>query len=703
MHPILRPCLIASLAACLVASAPPAPSPWSTTVRRTMGGEVLESCTTWQLLFKSGTEGVSGTTHPQVKAWMDMGDLTTRWVDEKAFDPFLKRRGLDAATTWLLVDPENRLVLSGAGLPSAEAVAQAISMSLVKSPREVLKAFLKLHPERADLWRQALHVRYQKLVAVVESHRAVEGESPEVALTRLQEHPAWAEVAWALKGLREVPEWPLAFRGDGSHSLHRASMLSAPPTYLSEVRVLRDELVTALGEDPSEDSLQALWCNLAQALPSPRVQDFLGMLLPLPGAQADRGPLGGLVMLLEGRQDWEGLLRLTDAIGDRVVSQTGLTPPQWKKARGIHVDWVGTTRLRALLHLGREAEGARWIENCHHWAGSEWEGRKWVDHLGKLPASWLPLLDQPPGPDPVAPAPAPLPVSVRLRVLDDPALLRRLKVQRRELPLALWPAGAFEVEPATPEELQRWKKDAPGLAWVLVQEGRELARGTAAPEVDALAQILDGARPAPLRDLEAFLRQNPQRMDGWRRKQELLRARMPHDRLELALCETAERTGLPLKPSKDWRPRPEVWAPVARRVLPRLLERLERFPNALQHWEAVLDWMDVHPAPPALGPRILAMGQLPLPDHVGALPGYLLAGGLNAMARHGRHQDVATVVEGVMDDLRREIRRGGDTDPTLKRILILGAEAQEALGRSAQAKAWREEAAQVKGVDREGR
>jgi len=133
------------------------------------------------------------------------------------------------------------------------------------------------------------------------------------------------------------------------------------------------------------------------------------------------------------------------------------------------------------------------------------------------------------------------------------------------------------------------------------------------------------------------------------------------------------------------------------------LERLERFPNASQHWEAVLDWMDVHPAPPALGPRILGMGQLPLPGHVGAMPGYLLAEGLNAMARHGRHQDVATVVEGLMDDLRREIRRGGDAGPTLKRILILGAEAQEALGRPAQGKVWREEAAQVKGADRESR
>jgi hypothetical protein len=170
-----------------------------------------------------------------------------------------------------------------------------------------------------------------------------------------------------------------------------------------------------------------------------------------------------------------------------------------------------------------------------------------------------------------------------------------------------------------------------GPRWVLLRGEELLASGPGLPTTEKLDDSLRAQAVPRLETLSAFIKTHPDRLDARRERMELLRPRLPNQRLEQLFLQDCEALSSPIG-SLQFQPDKDRWGPVAKRICARLAEKLKNWPFGTDDWRAYSEWsgLDSRSARPA----ILLTNLDPWPHQAFArLPGPIPGTASNAVMR----------------------------------------------------------------------
>lgn len=573
------------------------------------------------------------------------GDLQAGGFGAGQAEALATSRGWGPEPHWVLLSPTGDLLASGDRAPEAAALLDAIRTTGWRPRTERRARFLMEHPDQGDARMEALMEALD--VAIAPLFRRAEGSgeaagSPGAKAQSEVDRTAWARVAEALQALRDVPGWTghpqvaeAAFRLGWGRSVV-AELLEGP------LAATRQDLEAALAQRPGSQELWRAWGLVAAGDPGARPEELLSRLEPGPGqARYPAAAAGPLRMVAAQREDWAALEQLTArALEGAWPTGAGWPSGELKERQTLLAAWV-PARAAALTALGRVREVGELLERSRSLVGGSW---------GRLLRNLRPVLLVP-GPaqegmesmrglfrqkDLPDPPTLPDPLPPRLALIGVPAWKAAwVRLGRHETFDAFLPGELawIDLSPDAEATLRRSRGWDATPRWVLLRGEEVAASGTELPDAGALGALVRGERLPLLERLNAFVAAHPDHLEAREALVEALRGRMPHLRMEVQLLDQARRTltpfhpgeGIPLTGVDDWTPLPELWTSAARRTLPLVEEGLRRWPEALDRWQAWLDWASLHPAKPDPGALLdtLALwrtrangGSGPVPDAV---------------------------------------------------------------------------------------
>ncbi|HXC18178.1 MAG TPA: hypothetical protein VNV60_12120, partial [Holophagaceae bacterium] len=547
--------------------------------------------------------------------------------------------------------------------------------------------------------------------------RIKEMENP-APLTPEQDQARWESTAKALRGFMGVEGWQIHQRLFLVLSRLDAAIAKASLILKDPFQRMEQGVEAALREHPSDEGLWGLGFSFENLASIIDPEALLASLEPPPHAPWPPEPAcGPLVMAFARRDDWAGLEDLAARAFARGMNPAvALYQGQDFRVRMIR-SW-GSVRFVALVHLGRKDEAAGFVKELRAQAGSAWQdiasddlARPLEYNLGKddpLVQSLRAAKDDKAPPDPPKLAFPPVP---HLALLGHPAWERAWKGLAANSAFDAWePGEELGWQPLKPKEEQALRVDlGPEPRWVLLRGEELLASGTELPRPAFLADRLRAEGLPYLEQLDAFIRTHPDHLEAREARMEALRGRMPNERLEATLLGDARATlapflqGAEVRLPADWKPRKELWAPAARRVLPELEAHLRRWPERKGLWEAWLDWAQVSADPPSPARMMesLAIWKTRTGGGAGPLPDAVLEAVSKHLVEEERWKDLADWCRafwegGVRDELARlalplpggrrqdRDRRGEQTQFYSRAVLNPYRTALEKLGRIAQ-------------------
>lgn len=214
------------------------------------------------------------------------------------------RAALAKQPQWFLLEAKSDAVLAGGmTLPSPAALAQILERAGFRDRARELRAYLKRDPDSLEARDQLLSVLRQRGEAAALRFLGVQVESPEERLERGDEAALFEDgstkadlsKAKPLNPVQDLEAWSAftgeldaAFRGGQWRELDQAWLRGgrpldeASPTLQGLYLRWMPEVEAALREDPSSESLWALWCWMSQATGGHRLGPLLASLQPSP-------------------------------------------------------------------------------------------------------------------------------------------------------------------------------------------------------------------------------------------------------------------------------------------------------------------------------------------------------------------------------------------------------------------------------------
>ena len=672
-------------------------------------------------------------------------ELTSAEFEDGEEQAWGLRLGWEPGPHWLLLSPTGEPLLSGTSQPDPAKWLDAMRGTGWRPRFELRDAFLREHPDNGNAWGEALYeaARYASHRAVVE-HRLNApdpAKDPGLNLDDIDNRPTppdqdqaqWGPAVLALRGLMGVEGWT-----EQPHLLLPLISLRVGGVKNSQImreplRRLRQGLETALRRRPKNILLwsawEACWDLSPEVDPRALVQSLDGAPREPWPPLSSSGPLGEAFV---SNQDWVGLESLASRAFDDAMNRD-LLPYQGKDyPYQVVANW-GFWRLLALEKQGRTTEARELVKAFRSTLGSRWPeyasgglGPSLAFYLGKegpLVQSLKDAKHEKAPPDPPKPV---FPPPLRLALMGHPVWEREWNRYASLAAFDSWEPGEElgwqALKPQEEKALCAHLGWGPQPRWMLLRGEEVLASGGTLPTPTYLADRVRAEGEPYLDQLGAFIRQHPDQLEAREARMGALRSRMPNERLEGTLLEDALVTLEPFHPGEgsilpmvgDWKPRRELWAPAARRALPDLESRLQRWPERRELWEAWLDWAQVsdRPASPARLMENLAIWKSRSAGGAGPLPDGILALVSKRLADEGRWQDLADWCQafwdgGVREELRRLTRsipigaratrehRGEAINRFLKSLVNPYRIALEKLGRTAQLNAFLQEVGEM--------
>lgn len=654
------------------------------------------------------------------------------------------RLGWKLGPHWLLLSPEGEPLLSGTESPDPARLLDAMRGTGWRSRFELRDQFLREHPDNGDAWGEAEYdaARFASHRAVVEHRlRAPDPRADQgLELDDMDKRPTppdqdqaqWGPAVFALNGLLGVEGWSdqqdlffgvTALRVGG---VKNSALMRDP------LRRLRQGTEAALRRHPSDYMLWAAWNALWELSPD---SDPQALLQSLDGAPRQPWPplasADSVGEAFVAKQDWTGL----ESIASQAYAQAMDPLVRLYQGDGFVERMIsswGFWRVLALAKQRREVEAQGVVKELRSLSGSRWP--VYADtrfapslefYLGKedalVKSLWAARGEKTP-PDPPKLAP---PLALHLALVGHPAWERDWNGYATQSAFDAWePSEEVSWVPLKPQD-ERALRARLGWGsephWILLRGDGLLASSTALPTPAFLADRLRAEGLPYLEQLDAFIRTHPDHLEAREARMELLRRRMPNERLEATLLDDARATLKPFLQSEQahlpvaWTPRKELWEPVARRMVPELEARLQRWPERVELWEAWLDWAEAskqRPSPTRFM-QGLSIWKTRIRGGAGPLRDQVLAAVSKHLTDEARWQDLAEWCQafwegGVRDELARlalplpvggrrdRERRGEQVELYTRALLAPYRLALEKLGRDAQLRTFLEE---VKTVD----
>ena len=272
---------------------------------------------------------------------------------------------------WLLLDTQSEAVLAkGLTLPSAAAFAQVLESAGFHDRARELRAYLKRDPDSLEARDQLLSILRQRGEAAALRFLGIQVESPEERLERgddtalFEDGSTKADLSKAkpLSPVQDLEAWSAftgeldaAFRGGQWRGLDLAWLRDArpldeaSPTLQGLYLRWMPEVENALRENPSSESLWALWCWMSQATGGHRLGPLLASLQPSP---------------LTPKGDWP------PPRAARLWLETAKTPADWAALKA-HYEAVWEEGFHPLIQRSVEKSSIPWE-------------RDWADALAPL-------------------------------------------------------------------------------------------------------------------------------------------------------------------------------------------------------------------------------------------------------------------------------------------------------------------------------
>jgi hypothetical protein len=220
---------------------------------------------------------------------------------------------------WALVAPGGRLLSEGTAAPSAAALLDAYRASGLSTRADLLRAFLRTHPDHADaLARLILELRGPAERRTQLLAPASEDPSkPPVQLKDEDDARIWDEYAGLYERLLGEGHWLEA--GGETGPLPVAMPLSAEALHSPRLRSLAERMLPGVERDlrrrPGDERRWKVWLSLRAASGKGRPHDLLAGLTPPPGSGRWPPPAAVDAFVEDARQtgDWRSAEPLLEA------------------------------------------------------------------------------------------------------------------------------------------------------------------------------------------------------------------------------------------------------------------------------------------------------------------------------------------------------------------------------------------------------
>ena len=516
---------------------------------------------------------------------------------------------------WVLFNPKGERVDDGVGVPTPSRIRETMEKAGWKPLREALQEHLRRHPGDGQA-----QVELAFLLARHGRDRKYAGTLSRAWVERLR-----GELLPPLRALADTPELeqglaearPQPF-GPTVAALWVAE-LDKDPEIGDAVKRLFAVVPPQLARDPENRSLWVVRDYSHRE--GDGTEDGPTFLASLEGVPGQPWPPTFLETYLQGwyRKDPVRLAIAATGMVDQnlkpsLVARLGRpqiiqTLETWGE---LHLE--GLVRLRqmdeALAYLGwmRVQSGRAWPQVSSRLSkalqlvaaedGSGPKGEETLEYL--LSAAQKVLLQTAlataPLPDPSLPTSEPL----RLALLDGESFKRPWEELQRHPALALWDATEVSWVSLRPKEIDHLKGRyswPSGVRWVLLQGDQMLVSQAGFPTIQTIESALWAQGIPQLEILGAWIKAHPDRMDARRGRVRLLQPRLPNPTLERIFLEDLEALEAAPGPL-NFKPDPDLWGPVARRIIFRLTERISHWPFQEANWKAYVAWTGLIQKPP---------------------------------------------------------------------------------------------------------
>lgn len=546
---------------------------------------------------------------------LSSGELDINPLSEKDISAFWLKNEWGRDVDWALIAPNGNVASTGSGLPTGSALEGPILKSEWKSRGERFADFAKDPDSSGEAWGDAL-VDASRLMLFLDAQ--IKSDAGKPLPWWVWEAPPPDPLLLVLKDIAEK-EWIKALEGLRRHKGYErwpglaAALALAPETPTQGMKEalhpMLGDLVQELHRTPQSKQLWSVWSQVARRLPY-EVSEFTPSLFAVPEGEPWPPPAGlrAVLMVLRTRGDLWVLLSYCRNQLQASVPMTLGSDAAWHRERLQRIQDWGLPGLEALAKLKAESDGLVWIEELHRLWGKDWTTSNLHAFLRRVDRDWLPEswdkalraepLDDPPLLQNLVPFSMPY---LALDSQNNRALEKGWKALRHSPALDAWGPEDLGWSAISKEQLKRVREDY-GLEasprWFLFQ-GRNLnASGSSIPNPAFIQERLRSLGTPRLEVLDLFLSQHPESTEAHLERFQLLRNRLPQERLESKLRLDAEVALIPMTSEGAWSPSGEAWSFAAQRVLPRLVEKARHWPSELGTWKAWISWSELSPLKP---------------------------------------------------------------------------------------------------------
>ncbi len=563
----------------------------------------------WRVLARAAVNADAMRSEPLMRL-LSSGELDLNPFPATDLTAFWVKNDWGQEVDWALISPDGRVAATGAGPPTGSALEESILKSGWKSRGERFIDFVKNDAGSGDAWGDAFLDAGHLMIFIDGLLRADaakplpwwvwEAPPPDPMLLVLKEkaEKEWIKALEGLRGHKGYERWPGL---PGALSLAPGTPIQSQKDAL---RPMLDELIQELHRTPQSEALWAAWSQVARRLPM-EVSEFTPSLFSVPEGDPWPPPAGlrAVLPVLKARGDLRILLAYCHNQLHAPLPAAITSDSEFRRERMQRIQDWGLPGLEALVRLKAETDGLVWIEDLRHMWGKDWETSNLHAYLRRIDKDWLPgswdialradPLEDPPLPKTSAPSSTP---SLALDAQSDRVLQKGWKTLRGSPALDAWGPGELHWDPISKDLLKRVREDF-GLdakpRWFLFH-GRALnASGTSAPDPAFIQERLRSFGLPRLEVLALFLSKHPEQKEAHIERFQLLRNRLPQQRLEGDFRLDAEAALLPVTPDGTWSPSAEPWPTAAQRVLPKLEEKLRHWPSDLGAWKAWIAWSEI--------------------------------------------------------------------------------------------------------------
>jgi len=297
---------------------------------------------------------------------------------------------------WGLLDFRKNVIAHGSGMPTEEALYQALVQYNVETPANILRRFIREHPSHIGAKLRLLDL----LKSLAENKlRGKFGEDAGMDTNRMladeEDQAVWSEYASLYRqmlphclnqGRPTNMAWPNAFASDCF--IHSQIMKNLANLMLPQIEA-------SIRRQPADNEfLWSVWVFLSDLIERPRLfQNLRETLVPSPMSDPLRVlPINSRNLLLglyQARENWQGII---DVLEPSWSISWEITKDSMSVSRDIANNlWERETRylLEASLRLGKDTEANVYIELCSQTAAWEQIKQSAVDLAEKCEKTTL--------------------------------------------------------------------------------------------------------------------------------------------------------------------------------------------------------------------------------------------------------------------------------------------------------------------------